>query len=89
MDRRKEAGEELLTAAIYKAVYLNEQNEQEETKEGEEGIDYGVIVIPGLRSIDPEMEDYPADYIKYAQERLRAYKREQGELPKWEYVSQS
>ena len=86
MDRRKEAGDELLTATIFRAVRREERTKNEE---GEDGIDYGVIVLPGLRSINPEMEDYPADYIKYAQERLRAYKLEHGELPKWEHISQS
>lgn len=29
-------------------------------------------------------EETTADYVEYAQERLRAYQREHGELPAWE-----
>lgn len=43
-----------------------------------------VILPPVDGHANPEMESYPADYVEYAQERLRAYQREHGELPAWE-----
>ncbi len=49
-----------------------------------EGVDYGVVVLPPvLDESNPEVDSYPADYIEYAQDRLRAYKKEHGELPKY------
>lgn len=50
----------------------------------EEGIDYGVVILPPvIDESNPEIDSYPEDYIQYAQERLREYKAEHGELPKY------
>lgn len=49
-----------------------------------EGIDYGVVIIPPiLDEASPERDSYPADYVEYCKDRLRAYKEENGELPKY------
>ena len=49
-----------------------------------EGVDYGVVVIPPiLDEASPERDSYPADYVEYCKDRLRAYKEENGELPKY------
>ncbi len=70
--KRLEAGADLSTKEITAA-------------EPQEGVDYGVIILPPVdESTNPEMEYCPADYVEYAQERLRAYQREHGELPAWE-----
>lgn len=51
----------------------------------EEGIDYGIIVLPPVADEqNPEVEAYPEDYIKYCQGRMRTYKGTNGELPQWE-----
>lgn len=84
MDKKRiKAGEDLLTGSIYKA---ERYKEPEQAVEGEEGIDYGLIILPPKEgATSPELDSYPADYIEYAQERLRAYKREHGELPQYDY----
>lgn len=49
-----------------------------------EGVDYGVVIIPPiLDEASPERDSYPADYVEYCKDRLRAYKEENGELPKY------
>lgn len=61
------------------------QGEAPTGTQAEDGIDYGIVILPPVMDEhNPEMESYPADYIEYAQDRLRDYKREHGELPKWE-----
>lgn len=83
MDKRIKAGGDLLTRAIYKA---ERYKDVETGKEGEEGIDYGLIILPPIDGSDnPEMNGYPADYLEYAQQRLKKYKQEHGELPQWDY----
>ena len=55
-----------------------------ENTKAEEGIDYGVIIIPPQEGQhNEEAESYPKDYIKYCQGRMREYKRREGELPRW------
>lgn len=52
---------------------------------GTEGIDYGLIILPPIDGeYSEEMSGYPADYIEYAQGRLRDYKEQHGTLPTWE-----
>lgn len=49
-----------------------------------EGVDYGVVIIPPiLGESNPEIDSYPADYLEYCKDRMRAYKEENGELPKY------
>lgn len=51
----------------------------------QEGIDYGVVILPPvIDTHNPEVESYSADYVKYAQDRLREYYKENGEIPRWE-----
>lgn len=58
--------------------------EEATTEQAVEGIDYGIVVLPPvLDEHNEELESYPEDYIHYAQDRLRAYKEEHGELPKY------
>jgi len=84
MDKRIKAGADLLTGETYKPVKY-EAPEETAAAQPQEGIDYGLIILPPVDgSTNPEMEPYPADYVEYAQERLRAYQREHGELPAWE-----
>ena len=84
MDKRLKAGADLLTGESYKPLKY-EAPEETTAAEPQEGIDYGVIILPPVDGhANPEMESYPADYVEYAQERLRAYQREHGERPAWE-----
>lgn len=56
-----------------------------EARDPEEGIDYGVIVLPPVMDEhNPEMEGYPEEYLEACKDRLRDYKEANGELPKWE-----
>ena len=49
-----------------------------------EGIDYGVVIIPPkLDDHNEELDSYPADYLEYCKDRMRAYKEANGELPKY------
>lgn len=83
MDKRIKAGADLLAGAKYKP---ERYEAPERASEGEDGIDYGLIILPPLDgSKCPELENYPEDYVEYAQERLRKYKKEQGALPQWDY----
>lgn len=51
-------------------------------REPEEGIDYGVVILPPIMGTENEVIDnYPAEYIERSQEKLRAYKKENGSLP--------
>ncbi len=87
MDKRKpergKLGEALLTGEAFKPLHYQPP---EETKPvDEDGITSGVIILPPIMTdTNPEMDSYPEDYVKYAQERMREYKREHGELPQWE-----
>lgn len=52
--------------------------------EPEERIDSGIIILPPVADEEnPELDSYPEDYVKYCQERMRAYKKANGELPAW------
>lgn len=84
MDKRKaRAGEALLTEEAFKPLHY--QPPAETKPEDEEGITSGVIILPPIETDTcPEMEHYPEDYVAFAQERMREYKREHGELPQWE-----
>lgn len=60
---------------------------QSKEAEAQEGIDYGVVVLPPVMGTEnAEVDSYPADYIEYCQDRLRAYKEKTGELPKYETI---
>ena len=85
MDKRLKAGADLLTRETYKPLKYEDPEETATAADPQEGVDYGVIILPPLDgSTNPEVESYPADYVEYAQERLRAYQREHGKLPAWE-----
>lgn len=59
-------------------------NEERDSTQPIEGIDYGIVVLPPVMGeTNEEIDSYPADYIEYAQDRLREYKREHGELPRY------
>ena len=73
------------TRALEKLADIPEHYREEATEPtAVEGIDYGVVILPPvLDETSPEIDSYPADYIEYAQDRLRAYKEEHGELPRY------
>ena len=79
MDRKLKAGAELLTGENFKPVKYEvpEENTAEEVG--------GVIVLPPIEDEhNPEIENYPKDYIDYSLKRLSRYKKENGKLPEWE-----
>lgn len=85
MDKRLKAGADLLTGETYKPLKYEAPEKTAAAAEPQEGVDYGVVILPPVDgSTNSEIESYPADYVEYAQERLRAYQRERGELPAWE-----
>lgn len=58
--------------------------EERESTQPIEGIDYGIVVLPPVMGeSNEELDSYPEGYIEYAQDRLRAYKEENGELPRY------
>ncbi len=74
------------TKALEKLAEAPARYQEEATTDSKavEGIDYGIVVLPPvLDEHNKELDSYPADYIEYAQDRLRAYKEEHGELPKY------
>lgn len=71
------------TSRLEHAVKAEKGQAGEEQEQ--EGVDYGVIILPPVTDTrNPEMESYPADYVEYAQDRLKAYLKENGNLPRWE-----
>lgn len=82
MKKEIKAAEELLTAKAYRPIKYKEPDENAHADE--EGITSGILILPPLNTqTNPEMDSYPDDYIEYAQGRLRDYKAEHGEFPKW------
>ena len=73
------------TKALEKLGSTPAQYRGEETANTlEEGIDYGIVILPPVQGdSSTEIDSYPADYIAYSQDRLRDYKREHGELPRY------
>ena len=73
------------TKALEKLGSTPAQYREEETASKlEEGIDYGVVILPPvIGESNEEIDSYPQGYIEYAQDRLREYKAEHGELPKY------
>lgn len=56
--------------------------EERDNTQPTEGIEYGVLILPPvIGESNEELDSYPDDYIEYAQDRLRAYKEDHGELP--------
>lgn len=54
-------------------------------REPEEGVTYGVIVLPPIKDeCNPEVENYPDEYLDFCQGKLKEYKAVHGEPPKWE-----
>ena len=81
MKNNSTKGFDLFTGA-YKPISYEEPKE---STGAEEGIDYGIVILPPVDGeTSGEVEIYPADYLEYCQDRLRSYKAENGELPKWE-----
>lgn len=65
-------------------AHFTEERDNTQQEEAEEGIDYGVLILPPvLDEHNEELDSYPDEYIEYVQDRLKDYKEEHGELPKY------
>lgn len=78
-------GFELFSGAFKPISY----EEPKESQTAEEGIDYGVVILPPVMGeSNSEVESYPEEYLDFCQDKLRSYKKENGELPQWERDAQ-
>lgn len=81
MDKRTKVGFDLLTNERYIPIKCETRQEIGP----QEGIEYGVVIIPPVYGqTNEEVDGYPSDYVMYVQERLRKYVTEHGELPVYE-----